>query len=262
MKYILSIAGSDSCGGAGIQADIKTITSLGAHPLTAITAVTAQNSLGIASIHRLPASFISKQIKTMLEDITPQAVKIGMLLTGAAVRAVAGMMKKYGISNLVLDPLLRASTGKRLLEPGAIPILRDVLFPLTRVVTPNIDEAEILTGKRIRNLKEMEEASKAIKELGPDVVITGGHLKDNCVDLLYDGKDIHHFSGSRLTIEHTHGSGCVFSTALATFLAMEGDIKRATRLAHDFTRKGIKDGYPCGRGAGVVRPGREYNPLK
>ncbi|MDY7037627.1 MAG: PfkB family carbohydrate kinase, partial [Thermodesulfobacteriota bacterium] len=169
--------------------------------------------------------------------------------------------KKYEISNLVVDPLLRASTGKCLLEPDAIPILRDVLFPLTRVVTPNIDEAGILTGKRIRNLKEMEDASKALKELGPDVVITGGHLKDHCVDLLFDGKDIHHFSGSRLTIEHTHGSGCVFSTALATFLAMEEDIKGATRLAHDFTRKGIKDGYPCGRGAGVVRPEREYNPV-
>jgi hydroxymethylpyrimidine/phosphomethylpyrimidine kinase len=255
LKYILAIAGSDSCGGAGIQADIKTITSLGAHVLTAITAVTAQNSQGIAAVQKIPANFISKQLETILEDIRPDAAKIGMLLTGAAVREVTRVIKKYGIPRLVVDPVLRASTGRKLLGAEAIPLLKETLIPLASVVTPNLDEAEILTGRRVRNLKEMEEASKAIKGLGPDVVVTGGHLKGECVDLLYDGRDIHHFSGSRISAKHTHGSGCVFSSALATFLASEDDVKRATELAHDFTRRAIERGYPCGKGAGAVRPG-------
>lgn len=254
MKYVLAIAGSDSCGGAGIQADIKTITSLGAHALTAITAITAQNSLGIASIRKIPVSLIAKQIETIVDDISPHAVKVGMLLTEGAVREVARMIKKYKLSPLVIDPVIKASTGKRLLDPDAIFVLKEMLLPLAKVVTPNLEEAGILTGRKVRNLKEMEEASKAIKDLGPHVVITGGHLEESCVDLLYDGKDIQHFQGSRIETEHTHGSGCVFSSALATFLAMEDDVAKATRLAHDFTRRAIKGGYPCGRGAGVLRP--------
>jgi hydroxymethylpyrimidine/phosphomethylpyrimidine kinase len=255
LKYILAIAGSDSCGGAGIQADIKTVASLGAHALTAITAVTAQNSLGIAAVQKIPANFISKQIESIFEDIRPDATKIGMLLTGAAVKEVARVIEKYRMPHLVLDPVLRASTGHRLLDAEAIPLLRETLLPLASVVTPNLEEAEILTGRKVRDLKEMEEASKAIKGLGPDVVVTGGHLKGECVDLLYDGRDIHHFSGSRIRTEHTHGSGCVFSTALATFLALEDDVKKATELAHEFTRRAIERGYPCGTGGGAVHPG-------
>lgn len=255
MKYILAIAGSDSCGGAGIQADIKTITRLGAHALTAITAVTAQNSLGIAAIQKIPAHFISKQIESVLEDIRPDGTKIGMLLTGAAIKEVTRVIKKYGMPHIVVDPVLRASTGRKLLDPEAIPLLRETLLPLASVVTPNLDEAEILTGKRVRNLEEMEEASKAIKGFGPDVVVTGGHLKGECVDLFYDGRDIHHFSGSKIRVGHTHGSGCVFSTALATFLALENDVKRAAELAHEFTRGAIERGYPCGKGPGAVCPG-------
>jgi hydroxymethylpyrimidine/phosphomethylpyrimidine kinase len=255
MKYVLVIAGSDSCGGAGIQADIKTVTSLGAHALTAITAVTAQNSRGVEAVQKIPARFISKQIETVVEDISPDAAKIGMLFTAAAVREVARMVRKYKIPRLVVDPVIMASTGKGLLEPDAIPLLKEFLLPHARVITPNLDEAGILTGKRVRNLQDMEEASKAIKNLGPDVVVTGGHLKGECVDLLYDGRDTYHFYGSRIGKPHTHGSGCVFSTALATFLASEDDVIKATKLAHDFTRRAIERGYPCGRGAGTVRPG-------
>jgi len=255
LKYILAIAGSDSCGGAGIQADVKTITSIGAHALTAITAVTAQSSLGIDAIRKIPANFISQQIESIVEDIRPDATKIGMLLTGGAVREVARMIKKYRMARLVVDPVLKASTGRRLLDREGILLLKEVLLPLARVVTPNLSEAEVLTGKKVRNLNEMEEASRAIKRLGPDVVVTGGHLQGDCVDLLYDGRDIHYFSGSRITTKHTHGSGCVFSTALATFLAMEDDIKKATELAHEFTRRAIEKGYSCGKGAGAVRPG-------
>ncbi len=251
----MAIAGSDSCGGAGIQADIKTITSLGAHALTAITAVTAQNSLGIAAIQKIPAKFISKQVECVFEDIRPDATKIGMLLTGAAVKGVARVIKKYGMPRLVVDPVLRASTGGSLLDAKAVPLLKETLLPMASVITPNLYEAEILAGRRVRNLEEMEEASRVIKGLGPDVVITGGHLKGECVDLLYDGRDVYHFYGSRIKAGHTHGSGCVFSSALATFLALENDVKKAVELAHDFTRRAIGKGYPCGKGAGAVRPG-------
>lgn len=254
MKYVLTIAGSDSCGGAGIQADIKTISGLGAHPLTVITALTAQNSLGIDAVHEIPATFISQQIETTVGDVFPDAAKIGMLSSGETIWAVAKMIKRFDLPRVVVDPVLRASTGKSLLDPEAVSLLKEILLPLSHVVTPNLDEAEMLTGKRVRNLKEMEEAAKHIKSLGPDVVVTGGHLKGECVDLLYDGKAFYHFSGAKIDTEYVHGTGCVFSSALATFLTLEGDLIKATELAHDYARQAIERGYPCGKGAGVVRP--------
>jgi hydroxymethylpyrimidine kinase/phosphomethylpyrimidine kinase len=254
MKYVLTIAGSDSCGGAGIQADIKTISGLGAHPLTVITALTAQNSLGIDAVHETPATFISQQIETTVGDVFPDAVKIGMLSSGKAVRAVARMIKRFELRPVVVDPVLRASTGKSLLAPEAVSLIKEVLLPLSHMITPNLEEAETLTGKRVRNLQEMEEAAKHIKSLGPDVVVTGGHLKGECVDLLYDGKTVYHFSGVKIDTEHVHGTGCVFSSALATFLALKENVAKATELAHDFTRQAIERGYPCGKGTGTVRP--------
>lgn len=254
MKYVLTIAGSDSCGGAGIQADIKTINGLGAHPLTVITALTAQNSLGIDAVHEIPATFISQQIETTVSDVFPDAAKIGMLSSGKAIRAVAKLVKRFELPRVVVDPVLRASTGESLLAPEAVSLLKEILLPLSRVVTPNLDEAEMLTGKRVRNLKEMEEAAKYIRNLGPDVVVTGGHLKGECVDLLYDGRAVYHFSGGKIDTEYVHGTGCVFSSALATFLASEEDVIKATEQAHEFARQAIERGYPCGKGAGAVRP--------
>jgi hydroxymethylpyrimidine kinase/phosphomethylpyrimidine kinase len=255
MKTILVIAGSDSCGGAGIQADIKTITGLGAHPLTALTAITAQNSLGVAAVHAVPARFVSKQVGTIVDDMAPYAVKIGMLYSAATVKEVARLVKRYKLPHVVVDPVLRASTGTRLLESEAVPILKETLIPFASVVTPNIYEAETLSGIRIDTLKHMAEAAEVIKTLGPDVVITGGHLKGRCVDLLYDGRNIHKFYDSRIATKHTHGSGCVFSTALATFLAEEKGVVEATKLAHDFARRAIMGGYACGSGAGPVQAG-------
>ncbi|MBN2124535.1 MAG: bifunctional hydroxymethylpyrimidine kinase/phosphomethylpyrimidine kinase [Deltaproteobacteria bacterium] len=251
---MLSIAGSDSSCGAGIQSDIKTITSLGAHPLTAVTAVTAQNSLGIVSIHRIPARFVSLQIESVLEDVFPHAVKIGMLGTGSVVRATAKVLGKYGLQRIVLDPVLRATAGGTLLEPEALSLLRERLLPLAAVVTPNLEEAGILTGGTVRNLKDMEAAARAIRTLGPDVVVTGGHLRGDPVDLVYDGKITRLVAGPRIETPHTHGSGCVFSSALATFLAMGHGVGEAARHAQAFTRAAIERGYACGRGAGAVRP--------
>ncbi len=256
MKYILAIAGSDSCGGAGIQADIRTITSLGSHALTALTALTAQNSLGIAAVHKIPASFLGKQIESILEDIFPHAVKIGMLFSAANVRTLSGLLKRHGLQNVVLDPVLSATTGKALIEASAIPLLKKTLMPLVHVVTPNLVEASMLSGRRVETLKDMEEAARTIKKTGPDVIVTGGHLRSECIDVLFDGNELTRFRSDRVVTEHTHGSGCVFSTALATFLAMSGDIRIAAEKAHGFTHTAIQKGYACGRGAGPVCPMR------
>jgi len=254
MKYVLVIAGSDSSGGAGIQADIKAITSLGVHALTALTAVTAQNSVGIAAIHKIPARFISTQLHTIAEDLIPDAVKVSMLYSRLAVNEVTKFIRKYALPNVVVDPVMAASTGNRLLEPEAIPLLKEVLIPVAKVVTPNLYEAGIIANIKVEDVYEMAEAAKLIKKMGPDVVITGGHLPGKSIDLLYDGNEFHRFPSSRINTEHTHGTGCVFSSALAAFLAQGHGVVTATKLAHDFTRSSILDGYACGRGSGPVNP--------
>ncbi|MDB9822243.1 bifunctional hydroxymethylpyrimidine kinase/phosphomethylpyrimidine kinase [Deltaproteobacteria bacterium] len=260
MIYVLTIAGSDSSGGAGIQADIKTITGLGAHALTAVTAITAQNSMGVVEIYEVPERIVSLQIETVIKEILPGAVKIGMMHSGGIIREVARVIKKNRLERVVIDPVLRASAGGQLLEESAVTLLKDILFPLATVITPNLEEAGILTGKKVENLSEMEEAAREMKGMGPDVVLTGGHLEENCVDLVYNGTDMHYFQGSKIETANTHGSGCVFSSSLATFLAMDHGLVEAAGLAHDFTRHAIEKGYACGHGAGVVSPG--YSQVK
>ncbi|MBW1721416.1 MAG: bifunctional hydroxymethylpyrimidine kinase/phosphomethylpyrimidine kinase [Deltaproteobacteria bacterium] len=255
MKFVLTIAGSDSCGGAGMQADIKTITSLGAHALSVLTALTAQNSMGIAECLEVPAQFVRRQFESILEDVTPDAVKIGMLGTGENVREIAGLIGEGGIGPIVLDPVLKASTGSHLLDPEAVSELKEVLFPLVSAVTPNLEEAEALTGLRIGTLEEMEEAARLIKRRGPDVVIKGGHLEGDPVDLVLAGREIHVLRGERLKSKHTHGTGCVFSSALTVFLAEGEKLPQAARRAKAFTWKAIEGGYSCGRGSGPVNPG-------
>jgi hydroxymethylpyrimidine kinase/phosphomethylpyrimidine kinase len=254
MKFVLSIAGSDSGGGAGIQADIKTITSLGAHALTVVTALTAQNSLEVSAIHPVPPAFIAHQIKAVVEDRLPDSVKVGMLFAVAAVRTVSRMIADYGLSPVVVDPVLRASTGRLLLEPGAIRVLKEHLLPLATVVTPNLDEAELLTGKRVRTLREMERAALEIYRMGPRVVIKGGHLQRGSSDVFFDGKELAVMHGKRIASPFTHGTGCVFSSALATFLALGENMKDAAQSAHDLVRRAIRGGYPVGCGAGTVAP--------
>jgi len=254
LKYVLVIAGSDSCGGAGIQADMKTITSLGAHAMTAITAVTAQNSTGISGVHEIPAEFIAMQIESVMADVFPDSVKIGMLSSGRVIEKVAGVLGKYRLRNTVLDPVMKASTGLDLLDASSVALLKDSLIPLARVITPNLHEAGILAGCRVTNPGEMKFAARELKKMGPDVIITGGHLEGICTDILYDGKDIHYFQAKKIASENTHGTGCVFSSSLACFLAMGNSVVEAARLAHQFTRSAIARGYPCGKGSGAVSP--------
>lgn len=253
MKYVLVIAGSDSSGGAGIQADIKIITCLGAHALTAVTALTAQNSLGISDIHAVPTDFLRRQVDALLDDVAPDSTKIGMLATGDQVRGVADLIRTYNLSPVVLDPVLRATTGPGLLAPDALDDLRGTLLPLVQVVTPNLDEAESLTGRRVRTPEEMEEAARIISAWGPMAVVTGGHLDGEPLDLVFDGTAFYRIRDTRIDARHTHGTGCVFSSALAAFLATDPDVPRAARRAHDVTREAILQGYPCGKGGGPVR---------
>ncbi|MEW6668269.1 MAG: bifunctional hydroxymethylpyrimidine kinase/phosphomethylpyrimidine kinase [Thermodesulfobacteriota bacterium] len=255
MKRVLAIAGSDSGGGAGIQADIRTISSLGAHALTAVTALTAQNSRNVAAIQKVPARFVSRQIETILVDTYPDAVKIGMLYTASCVREVARILRKHPLPRTVLDPVLKASTGRALLEPEALAPLQRLLLPRVLVVTPNLGEASVLSGRRVGTVREMQEAARVIHDMGPHVVVTGGHLRGACVDVLYDGKQMHRFEGGRIATRHTHGGGCVFSTALAVFLASGDDLGTAVEHAHGFARNAIRGGYAIGKGAGAVCPG-------
>jgi len=254
MIRVLSIAGSDSCGGAGIQADIKTIHRLGAHALTAVTALTAQNSLGVEAVHPVPERFIAEQVRAVVKDSPPHAVKIGMLGSAAAIRVVAGLIQEHGLKNVVLDPVFRASTGARLLDDEALSSLAGELLPIVGVITPNLEEAATLLGRPVETLAQAEDAARELRKSGPDVVVTGGHLPGECVDVLASGTGLHHFTGERLSSANTHGTGCVFSSALAVQLAFGREIPEAVRTAGAFTREAIRSGYACGKGAGVVNP--------
>jgi hydroxymethylpyrimidine/phosphomethylpyrimidine kinase len=255
MIKVLTIAGSDSGGGAGIQADIKTIYALGAYPLTVISALTAQNSLGVDSILKVAPDFVVAQMDSVISDMSPHATKTGMLLNAGILKAVVRTVERYRLPLLVVDPVILSSTGKVLLESNALTIMREQLLPLATVVTPNLHEAGVLSGKKVSNIDEMKAAARRIKEFGPaNVVITGGHLKKECVDILYDGKEVYRFGGPQIESEHTHGSGCVFSAALATFLAMGNGVIKGAEMANDFTRKAISKGSKAGKGPGSVQP--------
>lgn len=241
-------------GGAGIHADIKTISALGAHAATAITSVTAQNSKGVKSIHVIPPTFIKEQLNCVLEEVIPDAVKIGMLGNGSAIAAVAEILAQRRTGPVVLDPVLRASAGGELLEKGALETLVSKLMPLCNVVCPNIPEAEVLAEIEIRTQKDMMEAAKRIAKLGPSVVITGGHLGKMTTDLVFDTGKFLWVKGHKLHTPNTHGTGCVFSSALATYLAKGKSVMEAIKMAHDFTRYAIIYSYPLGNGYGPVRP--------
>ncbi len=258
MIKVLTIAGSDSGGGAGIQADIKTIFTLGAYPLTVICALTAQNSLGVDSILKVAPDFVVAQMDSVISDMCPHATKTGMLLNAGILKAVVRTVERYRLPLLVVDPVIFSSTGKVLLESNALTIMREQLLPLATVVTPNLHEAGVLSGNKVSNIDEMVAAAKRIKEFGPaNVIVTGGHLEKECVDILYDGKEVYRFGGPQIESEHTHGSGCVFSAALATFLAMGNSVIKGAEMANDFTRKAISKGFSVGKGPGSVQPTNE-----
>jgi hydroxymethylpyrimidine/phosphomethylpyrimidine kinase len=255
---VLTIAGSDSGGGAGIQADLKTVAALGCYGASAITALTAQNTLGVSAIHPVPPDFAAAQIAAVLEDIGADAVKIGMLYSAPLIRAVAGQLRKFAARNIVLDPVMVAQSGDRLLEDDAVGAIREHLMPLSIVVTPNIPEAEVLAGRRICSVEDMQAAAEDLGRFGSEaVLLKGGHLEESdSSDLLYLCREnrLVSLAAERITSRNTHGTGCTLSAAIAAHLARGEDLENAVRQAKIYITAALRAGaaYRLGDGHGPV----------
>ena len=249
---VLTVAGSDSGGGAGIQADLKTITLLGSYGTSAITALTAQNTLGVRSIHPAPADFVAAQLAAILEDIGSDTLKTGMLFNADIVAVVSRAIHRHSLISVV-DPVMVAKGGAPLLEQEAVRAVRDLLLPETYLLTPNLPEAEALCGMAVRNLDEMEAAARKLQEMGArNVLIKGGHLAGEAVDLLLEGERLHRFSAPRIATTNTHGTGCTFSAAIATYLAQGRPLVQAVAAAKTFISTAIAGARPLGGGHGPV----------
>jgi hydroxymethylpyrimidine/phosphomethylpyrimidine kinase len=252
---VLAIAGSDSGGGAGIQADIKTITALGAYAATAITALTAQNTLGVHGIRMTPPEFIHQQIVVALNDIGADAVKTGMLGDTATIETVADALARHAAGiPFVLDPVMVAKGGARLLDPGAVHALIRHLLPKARVITPNLPEAEVLFNRAIPDVAAMQDAAKALLDLGVSaVLLKGGHLPgDTLVDLLATSEGVEPFSAPRIDTPHTHGTGCTMASAIAAGLAQGMPLRDAVQRARDYVRAAIATAPGFGAGHGPL----------
>lgn len=254
LPVALTIAGSDSGGGAGIQADLKTFAALGVHGTSAITAITAQNTIGVTDILELPVDLVRKQIAAVVEDIGVQAAKTGMLSSAAIVGVVADAVREYGLRLLVVDPVMVAKGGARLLRGDAIEALRDQLIPLAAVVTPNLPEAEVLLGRHIASLDERKQAARDLVAMGASAaVVKGGHAED-AVDVYFDGSRMVELRSERIDTVNTHGSGCVFSAAIAAWMARGADPLQAASEAKTFITRAIANSLEIGHGHGPVNP--------
>ena len=250
MRTALTIAGSDSGGGAGIQADLKTFAAFGVYGTSAITALTAQNTVAVSGVHLAPPEFVVAQIDAVVTDLGCDAVKTGMLATSAIVEAVAAAIRRHRLPNVVVDPVMVAKSGDHLLAVEAVEAVRRSLVPAARIVTPNIPEAEVLTGLRIRTLADAEAAGRALRGMGAQaVIVKGGHLdRDDIVDVLVEGDRIVHLAGPRVPGVHTHGTGCTFGAAIAARLALGDDVEAAARAAQAYVREAMRAGVPLGAG--------------
>lgn len=250
----LTIAGSDSGGGAGIQADLKTFTALGVYGLSVLTALTAQNTLGVQGVHEVPTDFIALQLDSVLGDIGTDAAKTGMLSSTPIIRTVSEKIRQYCIKKLVVDPVMVAKSGDPLLKEEAQGTLIRELLPLALVVTPNLPEAGVLAGMRVKTLNEMEEAVRRIGALGPRyVLVKGGHLTGPAVDLLWDGKVLERFEAERIQTPHTHGTGCTYSAAIAAYLARGLAVSQAVRRAKAYLTAALREALAIGRGIGSLK---------
>lgn len=256
MKTALTIAGSDSSGGAGIQADIKTMIANGVYAMSAITALTAQNTTGVYGIQEVSPDFVGLQLDCIFEDIFPDAIKTGMISSPEIIFAICEKLEKYGAKNIVVDPVMVATSGAKLISDDAIDVLRDKLFPLATVITPNVPEAEILSGISISNASEMETAAKKIfEEYGCAVLLKGGHNVNDANDLLYYDNEIKWFKGRRIDNPNTHGTGCTLSSAIASNLAKGDELDKAVEKAKEYISLALEDGLDLGKGAGPLNHG-------
>lgn len=255
MKKVLTIAGSDSGGGAGIQADLKTFAAMKVYGCSVITAVTAQNTVGVRGIHTVPAEFVFLQLDAVLEDIHIDAVKTGMLASANIIEAVGEKIRQHPITNVVVDPVLVATSGDFLTDEGLdrlVDAFKSILFPLATVVTPNVPEAEQLAGMKITTVEDMREAAMRIKSFGPAfIVVKGGHISaDNAVDILFDGNKFYEYTESRIPTENTHGTGCTFASAVTAGLARGLTVYEAVAEGKRFVHCALKHSFKIGQGRG------------
>ena len=250
----LTIAGSDSGGGAGIQADLKTFSAFRVFGMSVLTAVTAQNSVGVQGVFNLPPEFVGRQLDSVLSDFGADAVKIGMLSTAPIIAEVAGRLRALAQGHVVLDPVMIAKSGDSLLEPDARAALVKEMLPLATVVTPNLHEAGALAGMAVATEPDMEEAARRILALGARyVLVKGGHLEEAATDILWNGREFTRFTAARLPSTSTHGTGCTFSAAIAAGLARRQPLGDAIREAKAYVTAAIREGFRPGRGVGALR---------
>jgi len=253
MKKVLTIAGSDSSGGAGIQADLKSFSANGVFGMSVITAVTAQNTQGVFAVQDIDVDVIEKQIAAIFDDIAVDGVKIGMVSRSETIQAVAAGLTKYQAVNIVVDPVMISKSGYYLLKPDAVEALISCLLPLATIVTPNIPEAEEIAGIGIKSLQDMEKAAQIIHKLGPRyVLLKGGHRDDDATDILFDGHKIQYFTSPRFATKNTHGTGCTLSAAIAANLAQGYDADEAIARAKDYITTAIEHSFSIGKGVGPV----------
>ena len=249
----MTIAGSDSGGGAGIQADLKTFAALGVYGTSVVTAVTAQNTVGVTSTHEIPVEMVAAQIEAVISDIGVDAVKTGMLSSRATIETVAREMNHFRVDRLVIDPVMVAKSGDRLLNEDAVEALRRSLLPTATVITPNISEAETLAGMTIASGEDARRAAERIVSMGAkSVVVKGGHLPGPAVDLFYDGREFREFSAPRIETKNTHGTGCTFASAIAAELAKGTELVDAVAAAKEYVTEAIKRSFDLGQGHGPL----------
>lgn len=253
MKTAMTVAGSDSGGGAGIQADLKTFAALGVHGTSVITALTAQNTLGVAGILEIPPSFVEAQFDAIATDIGVDAMKTGMLSNAEIIEAVCGRIRLYSLDKVVVDPVMVATSGDLLLREDAVDAVRKVLLPLALVVTPNRREAEVLAGISIATESDVQEACRRILDYGPrHVLVKGGHATGDAVDWLYDGREMVSLAAPRLNTTNTHGTGCTLSAAIAAHLALGLEVRAAVAASKEYITAAIHNAYSLGHGHGPV----------
>lgn len=251
MKNVLTVAGSDSCGGAGIQADLKTFSALGTYGMSVITAVTAQNTTGVLDVREMDTDIVRKQLECLFDDIEIHGVKIGMVSSIEIIETIAETLERKNAVNIVVDPVMVSKSGCHLLRPESGQALIEKLFPLALVVTPNLFEAEVITGNKIETLAQMEGAAVDIHKMGArNVVVKGGHLSGDAIDVYYDGSSFSYIKGVRIDTKNTHGTGCTFSSAITAYIAKGRSFLEAVRLAKDYINGAIENSLELGHGVG------------
>ncbi|QNB48142.1 bifunctional hydroxymethylpyrimidine kinase/phosphomethylpyrimidine kinase [Thermanaerosceptrum fracticalcis] len=259
MRKVLTIAGSDSCGGAGIQADLKTFAALGTYGMSVITAVTAQNTQGVFAVQEIAPEMVAKQISCLYEDIVIDAVKIGMVSKTEIIKTIARKLKEYQAKNIVVDPVMISKSGYDLMHPEAKEELIRTLLPVADVVTPNLYEAQVILEREITTVEDMEKAARDIVALGPkSALVKGGHLRGNAVDVLYDGESFTYYDQERIATTNTHGTGCTYSSAIAAHLARGLSLKEAVQGAKEYITGAILNSFSIGKGVGPTHHFYKY----